>query len=192
MSKRLFMIAVVTVSFHRAALAASRTGGPHLSVTATGGRSITTWHGQATIRSIAIEWGRDLSLRTELFVVAAPYLIEQPRSWFGSLHGDGNEIAKAASMSIFVRRRFERGSPTYEPYVEIGSGPMWANRRVPAATSRFNFITQPGFGMRLFPKKQVSLVVGYRFLHISNGGYAPRNPGLNVNSLLIGTTFRLR
>jgi hypothetical protein len=73
-----------------------------------------------------------------------------------------------------------------QPYLEMGSGPMWASRRVPAATSRFNFITQTGFGVVVYPQRTSALVIGYRFAHISNAGYAPRNPGLNVSSLLIG------
>jgi hypothetical protein len=36
------------------------------------------------------------------------------------------------------------------------------------------------------------VLIGYRFSHISNGGYAPRNPGLNVSSIMVGATFGRR
>jgi hypothetical protein len=37
---------------------------------------------------------------------------------------------------------------------------------------------------------RVPVFAGYRFLHISNGGYAPRNPGLNVSAAVFGVQLR--
>jgi Lipid A 3-O-deacylase (PagL) len=153
---------------------------------ATGGQSLKTWHGQATIESLSIEGTRALSPRTELAFVFAPMHVNQPRSWFGDQFGDGDENVRAISAALLLRRTFRDGSL----YVEAGTGPMWAERRVPAATSRFNFHSQFGAGLVLWPRKRASMIVGYRFGHISNGGYAPRNPGLNVSSIVIGTRVR--
>jgi hypothetical protein len=61
---------------------------------------------------------------------------------------------------------------------------------VPASTSRFNFITQVGAGFVLLPQRRLPLMVGYRLLHISNGGYSPRNPGVNVSAVILGVQFR--
>lgn len=156
-----------------------------VNVYATGGKSNQNRHGQAEIESVHFEWGKALSPRTEIVLVAAPHVIRQPRAAAGQ-DIEGDERIRAISGSVMLRRRFMTGSSMVQPYLELGSGPMWATRRVPAATSRFNFITQTGFGAVLFPRRASALVVGYRFAHISNAGYAPRNPGLNVSSLLIG------
>jgi hypothetical protein len=118
-------------------------------------------------------------------------IVRQPRSWFGDQFGDGEENVRAIAGSVLIRRRFREESDRRSYYIEAGTGPMWAEKRVPAATSRFNFLSQAGAGMVLYPQNRVSMVIGYRFGHISNGGYAPRNPGLNVSSLVIGTRIRM-
>ena len=161
------------------------------SVQASGGKSTTNWHGQATVQALNIEMGRALWPHTELAFVVSPMNVRQPRSWFGNTYGDGEENVRAINGSLLIRRRFREDGQRVSYYVEAGTGPMWAQKRVPAATSRFNFLSQAGAGMVILPQNRVSMVIGYRFGHISNGGYAPRNPGLNVSSLVIGTRIRI-
>ena len=161
-----------------------------IAVNAAGGKSITTWHGQATVESLNVELTRPLSKHYDVAFVVAPTYIRQPRSWFGNQFGDGDEDVRAIAGSILFRRTWREQSDRAAFYVEAGTGPMWAERRVPAATSRFNFHSQFGAGTVLFPQSRAGLIVGYRFGHISNGGYAPRNPGLNVSSLVIGIRTR--
>jgi Lipid A 3-O-deacylase (PagL) len=161
-----------------------------MNISAAGGKSMTNWHGQAALQMFNFELGRSISKRTDVSFVFGPASIEQPRSWFGDAFGDGNERVHAISGSLLVRRHFRVDSDRAVPYVELSSGPMWANRRVPAATSRFNFISQAGVGVMLMPKSRFPVILGYRFAHISNGGYAPRNPGLNISSIVIGTRIR--
>ena len=147
---------------------------------------MTNWHGQAAIKTLNVELARALSPRYELAFVVAPTLIDQPRSWFGNEFGDGNEDVRAISGSILVRRTWKEGSSRASYYAELSSGPMWAEKRVPASTSRFNFHSQTGVGVIFRPQSRTNVILGYRFGHISNGGYAPRNPGLNVSSLVLG------
>ena len=161
-----------------------------LNVFVSGGRSVQNWHGQADFQSLNLELMRDWSPRTEVGFVTAPSVIKQPRSWFGNKYGDPDETARAISGSFLIRRRFLRQSQRVQPYIELSSGPMWSSRRVPAATSHFNFISQAGFGAVLAPTRSMSFVLGYRMAHISNGGYASRNPGLNVNAVVFGTRIR--
>jgi hypothetical protein len=156
----------------------------------TGGKSITTWHGQADLQSVAFEYTRSRSPRTDLGVAVAPQVLWQPRSWFGNLFGDGNETVRAVTASIVVRRRFFTNSSRLQPYIEGSIGPMWADKAIPAATSRFNVATEPGAGVVLWPRSRHPLIIGYRFSHLSNGGYSPRNPGLNVSSLVLGVAAR--
>jgi hypothetical protein len=177
------LLAIALFSFALSAQSFDR-----VSVHAAGGRSLKTWHGQATMEALHVELARDLRPRTEVAFVVTPMQINQPRSWFGDQFGDGDEDVRALSAALLLRRTFLGDTL----YVEGGTGPMWAERRVPAATSRFNFHTQLGAGVVLWPRARVSLLAGYRFSHISNGGYAPRNPGLNVSSIVIGTRIRTR
>jgi lipid A 3-O-deacylase len=151
-----------------------------------GGRSIQTWHGHATIESLHMEWAQPLRWKTQIALDVAPYSIQQPRSWFGNRYHDGQETARAIAAALILRRTF-RTQSSLRPYVEIGSGPMVANRRVPAATSHFNFASQAGFGVMLMTGTDFGVFAGYRFWHVSNGGIAPRNPGLNVNGFVIGS-----
>lgn len=179
--RSLILIALVSLS-------ASAQTFDRVSFHAAGGKSLKTWHGQATIETFNVEGSREIRPNTELAFVVAPMLVTQPRSWFGDQFGDGNEDVRAISAALLLRRTFRNDTI----YVEGGTGPMWAEKRVPAATSRFNFHSQFGAGVVLWPQNRVSMIVGYRFGHISNGGYAPRNPGLNVSSIVIGTRLNLR
>ncbi len=152
----------------------------------TAGRSPETWHGHADVQALNFEYAHPLSPRTEVAAVISPMSILQPRSWFGDQFGDGNERVRAISGSLVLRRRFNRDSRNVQFYAEAGTGPMLAQKAVPASTSRFNFVSHGGFGVVLLPHARTPLVAGYRFQHISNGGYAPRNPGLNVSSFVLG------
>lgn len=151
-----------------------------------GGKSLTNWHGQADVQSFAFELDRPLTKRTEVGFAIAPYHVTQPVTWFG----EGAEDVNALHGALVLRHHFSIRSNRVQPYVELGSGPMWAEKRVPAATSRFNFISQGTIGVTILPERNFAWFAGYRFMHISNGGYAPRNPGLNINSIVIGARMR--
>src|SRR5688572_6147624 len=109
--------------------------------------------------------------------------IEQPRSWFGNAFGEGDEKVQAIGSALLARRNFFTDSARANLFVEISSGPMWSEKRVPASTSHFNFLSSAGVGVVLQPQQRYPVVIGFRFGHISNGGYSDRNPGLNISSL---------
>jgi hypothetical protein len=172
------------------------------------GKSPMNFHGHSVFKTITFEFADDASkfaghrparwipkrwLNDTDFGASVSYHdIRQARSWFGYRYGDPNDSVRGESLYLFVRHRFRAGSPTIKPFIDIGTGPMWANRRVPAATSRFNFSSQLGLGVTLFPNARTPIMAGYRFAHISNGLIASRNPGLEVSSLFIGTRVRMR
>ena len=160
------------------------------TVFGTGGQSLKTWHGQADVHSVSFEWARNQTKKTELGVAIEPRSLLQPRSWFGDQFGDGDERVRALSASFLVRHHF--GSSAIRPYAEALIGPMWAERQVPASTSRFNFVTQGGAGLTFAANRRIAPAIGYRFSHMSNGGYSPRNPGINVNSIVVGLRFNGR
>jgi hypothetical protein len=116
--------------------------------------------------------------------------VRQPRSWFGYTYGDPDNSVRAEWAHFFIRNYWRASSNTLRPFADIGTGPMWSNRRIPAATSKINFSSQLGLGVVIFPNARMPLFAGYRFFHISNGGLTGRNPGLNVNGFFIGTRVR--
>jgi hypothetical protein len=116
--------------------------------------------------------------------------VRQPRSWFGHTYGDPDDSVRAEWAHFFVRQYWRMSSNELRPYVDLGTGPMWSNRRIPAATSKLNFNSQLGLGVVVFPNARTPVYVGYRFFHISNGGLTGRNPGLNVNGFFVGTRVR--
>ena len=162
-------------------------------------RSDTNRHGQSRFRLISFE----LMGRPALMKYVERYLpnaragadinysdVRQPRSWFGYTYGDPDDSVRAEWAHFFIRNYWRTSSKTLQPYVDIGTGPMWSNRRIPAATSKFNFSSQLGLGVVIFPNARMPLYAGYRFFHISNGGLTGRNPGLNVNGFFVGTRVR--
>lgn len=154
-----------------------------------GGRSATNWHGQADMQMLQLELGHAFSPRTTVALVAGAANLWQPKSWFGDLYGDGHESVHALSASLLVRRTF-RTQSRIRPFLEGATGPMLAEKRVPASTSRFNFVTHAGAGFVLNGNGRMPVFAGYRFMHISNGGYAPRNPGINVSAVVVGVQLR--
>lgn len=173
---------------------ASDLAGEEFNIYFGSGRSLGNWHGHLSVRSLHFEMtGRSSFVERWLRGVHVGASISyndirQPRSWFGYQYGDPNDSVRGEGTYFFLRRGW-RDSAAIQPFVDIGTGPMWSNRRVPAATSRFNFNSQAGLGVVLFAQTHPVRVM-YRFSHISNFGMAGRNPGWNVSSLLIGTRVR--
>ncbi len=161
----------------------------------SGGKNPPNVHGHSRFRSIHFEVaGQSAFLRrwiprSETGASVSFSYIHQPRSWFGYRFGDPDGWVRALSTFFFVRRRWRQAADT-QPFMELGTGPMWSNREVPAATARLNFNSQLGFGAVFFSHSRVPLHAGYRFSHISNGLYHERNPGLNVHSLVVGVRVR--
>lgn len=154
------------------------------------GKSAETLHGSATLHSIHFELaGRAdwMKLRDTDVGVALTYsAVRQPHFLFPPAGGGPRDDVRAESAYFFARKRWTRWT-NVEPYVDVGSGPMWSNRRIPAQTSRVNFQSQLTGGAIWMPRARFPLFTAYRFSHISNGGFAPRNPGINVYSVIVGT-----
>lgn len=158
----------------------------------SGGESPLNWHGRSMFHDIDLEtaghasrlprWLRNSEVGARITYSA----VRQARSWFGYKYGDPNDSVRSEWLDLFARREAPALLLGVRPYAEFGTGPMWSNRRIPAATSRLNFNSQATAGVVLFPSSRLPVRFGYRFAHISNGGLTHRNPGLEVSSLLIG------
>jgi hypothetical protein len=190
--KRLCIVvsAIALLSIATSAAAESVLAPNRMNVYAFGGKSMTGRIGQADVEAVNFELGHAFSRRTELGVVLTPMNIRQRKSGYTDQFGDGYENVRAISTSLFVRYHFGAGSRV-RPYAELSSGPVWSEKRVPAGTTRFNFISQGGVGVTIRPQDRYGIIVGWRFGHISNGGIEPdRNPGYNTNALILGVQFR--
>ena len=156
-----------------------------------GGKSMTGRIGQADIEAINYELGHSISSRTEFGSVLSLMNIRQRKSGYDDQFGEGSHDVPAISSSLFVRYHFGGQSARARPYVELSSGPVWSRYRVPAGTSRINFISQGGVGVTIRPRERYGIILGWRFGHISNGWFEPdKNPGYNTNALVVGFQFR--
>lgn len=71
------------------------------------------------------------------------------------------------------------------PYLEIGGGTLFTNKKVPEGTSRVNFTSSAALGLHfLGSKHNVSAEV--RYMHISNAGLSTPNPGINTIQVRLG------
>ena len=157
------------------------------SVLGLGGRNF--WrgrHGWAEFATTSIDRGKFISRRMEVGFEFHPWLgIRQAVND----NGDGGH-ENSHAIAIEGYGRWYPAPPEWyvRPYVELGVGPFYASRSVPAAGSRFNFLIEAGAGVTI----PVSLtdpwavVVGYRLVHISNAHIYERNPGWNFHGYLLG------
>ena len=71
------------------------------------------------------------------------------------------------------------------PYLEIDGGTLFTNHSVPAGTNAVNFTTSGVFGMHVL-RERYNWSIEARYMHISNAGLAPLNPGINTFQVRLG------
>jgi hypothetical protein len=89
-----------------------------------------------------------------------------------------------AWLDLGFRWIFDSG-PDYSPFIEFGSGLVWADRLTTDLSSRFNFGTFMGVGAYLHGFKG-SPRAGLRFIHVSNAGTQGSNGGVNLLQFTVG------
>ena len=79
------------------------------------------------------------------------------------------------------------------PYIEGGGGPIWTDLggHGPEQPGKFNFAVWDGAGGAWLLIPQWGLNVGYRFVHISNGGTRTPNSGLNFGIPFSGLSYSI-
>ena len=88
-------------------------------------------------------------------------------------------------------RLYWNRSGRWRAHLGAGLGALVFSSDVPVRDSRrFNFTLEYGGGVEIPTAADRAVTVGYRFKHISNGGMADRNPGLDANVIVIGFTKR--
>jgi hypothetical protein len=167
-----------------AAQSAPEPGASEIQVWTAGGHSVSGGRGDTGIWDVGLRYGWVLTeahgqgfLRGEFeyAIDAVPvYAIFQPG---GSTYGIGVN-------PLNLKWNFSRHGP-FVPYVELSGGVLFTTKEVPAFTSRVNFTPSAAFGTYL-PGKNLAWLVEARYLHISNAGLEPLNPGINTFEVRLG------
>jgi Lipid A 3-O-deacylase (PagL) len=94
-------------------------------------------------------------------------------------------------FSPLVRWRM-RERHTWRLYGEVGPGISWSDLTVPPRGTRFNYLFQAGTGVQRRLGRNSDLVVGLRFLHLSNNGREGRgrNPDIEAVGGQLGISVR--
>jgi hypothetical protein len=105
------------------------------------------------------------------------------------LAGSRQRIYGAGVSPLGLQMNFRRGS-VLQPYINGTAGFLYFAENVPVAgSSNFNFTAGLGAGVEIWYRKDQSIILGYKYHHISNGYTAPQNPGVDSNLFYVGCTW---
>lgn len=91
-------------------------------------------------------------------------------------------------LSIRVQTTAER---RVSLVLRADAGGVYFTHRIPAETgTRLNFIAQGGADVALHLTRRSWALVGYRHVHLSNGGLGTANPGIDAPLLTLGFAWR--
>jgi len=124
-------------------------------------------------------------------------IIKQPQQGYISgghpvdLPGSQN-IYGAGVSPVGLQLNFRRGC-MLQPYVNGTAGILYFEDQVPVAeSSNFNFSLGLGAGIEVWYQNSQSILLGYKYHHISNGYTHRLNPGVDSNLFYIGYAWSWR
>ncbi|HXY54554.1 MAG TPA: acyloxyacyl hydrolase [Nitrospirota bacterium] len=119
-------------------------------------------------------------------------IVRQPPQGFAmngdpvDLPGGRQRIYGAGISPLGLQMNFRRGS-VLQPYVNGTAGVLYFSKNVPVAdSSNFNFTFSFGAGVEIWYREDQSIILGYKYHHISNGYTASQNPGVDSNLFYAG------
>jgi hypothetical protein len=78
-----------------------------------------------------------------------------------------------------------------QPFFDAHGGMLYFTRQEPVpGSSKFNFTFNFGMGVQVFDGKHGSLLIGYKYHHISNNNTASKNPGVDNSEAYAGWLWR--
>jgi len=136
-----------------------------------------------------------------LFTARLGYMLTTPHRdvWWrgnwelaGEVFGGGIFTGRGdylAGVDGWLRYNFVPRESRWTPFVEVGFGVAFTDADERIVGQDFNFISGAGAGLRCALGKQWGLVLEYRAQHISNGGLADHNRGINAHGALLGVNW---
>jgi len=102
------------------------------------------------------------------------------------LPGSKQDIYGFGVTPVGLQMNFRRGY-VLQPYINGTAGAMYFEDQVPVAgSSKFNFALGLGAGIEIWYGENQSIILGYKYHHISNGYTARQNPGVDSNLFYLG------
>jgi len=134
-------------------------------------------------------WGLDYPLR----IVPLALALHNPTDsatqiggdWFMSAGTPRERTVGVGVKPLALRAWVGNGPVRLEGDVSAGVL-LFASPMLAANAARFNFVAEADLGVRLALPDGRRMVVGYRRHHLSNGGLAEVNPGLNSHVVYVG------
>jgi Lipid A 3-O-deacylase (PagL) len=133
------------------------------------------------MRPIGRAWGGALAYKMDLYPTV---ILSEPRR-FGAdsveWTSQRKQVFGAGAAPVGAEWTF-RSQRMVRPYLDTTGGFLRFNQRVFSTRgSQFNFTVDLGGGVQM-----KRIVVGYRYMHVSNANISNRNPGADFQILYIG------
>jgi hypothetical protein len=78
-----------------------------------------------------------------------------------------------------------------QPFFDAHGGMLYFTRQEPVpGSSQYNFTFNFGTGVQVFAGKRSSVLIGYKYHHISNNNTASQNPGVDSSEVYAGWLWR--
>jgi opacity protein-like surface antigen len=116
-------------------------------------------------------------------------VVTQPQQGSASASGTRQKVYGAGITPVGLQLNFRRGS-VLQPFVNVTGGIIYFEDQVPVAdSSKFNFTLGLGAGVEVWHLENQSILLGYKYHHISNGYTARENPGVDSSLFYVGYTW---
>jgi hypothetical protein len=151
-------------------------------------------NGQYTVtlwarRHVAVKWVSEV-VPVALLNEPTEYYLNSHLQPTGSRAGATTYAGGVTPLGMQVN--FRNGH-RLQPFFDAHGGILYFTRQEPVPnSSQFNFTFNFGTGVQVFTGKRSSLLLGYKYHHISNNETAPENPGVDSNEFYAGYVWRWR
>ena len=100
---------------------------------------------------------------------------------------EGQDAAYGFGVApLGIQLRFRPGHPI-QPYIGMGGGMLWFKQEIPIErAAQLNFTGEAGAGLMVGKPGHLGVMAGYKLHHISNGGTARSNPGMDNYMVFAG------
>lgn len=150
--------------------------------------------GQYTVTMLA---GRRMALKGVVEVVPVALLNEPTEFYLNSknqltLARAGATTYAGGLTPLGLQVNFRNGRRV-QPFFDAHGGMLYFTRQEPVpGSSQFNFTFNFGTGVQVFAGRRSSLLLGFKYHHISNSNTASQNPGVDSSEAYVGWLWRWR